>query len=128
MRSRGFTLLEIVVSMIILSIVVAGAYGLFVSNYKLLTDAKHRLQAVNQAATVMEKLKSYVSADPNLPANAGEWGALKTGTNYSPQTQIGLDAVPFITGVSNPQWKYSVENVTGTDIKKVTVIVNWDEV
>jgi prepilin-type N-terminal cleavage/methylation domain-containing protein len=135
MKNKGFTLLEIVISMLILSLVVAGAYGLFVSNYRLLVDAKHRLQAVNQAAAVMEKLKSYVSADPNLPINAGN--ALKTGDLnddgvvdatdvHLPQSEIGLLASPFMTEVANQKWNYKVEDVSGADIKKVTVTVNWD--
>jgi prepilin-type N-terminal cleavage/methylation domain-containing protein len=136
MNKNGFTLLEIVISMLILGMVVVGAYSLFVSNNKLLQDAKVRLQAVSQAFVVFEKLKMYVSANPDVPTNAKE--VFKIGDLnaddvidsldvHSPDTYIGLGSAPSMTGVFNQKWNYKVEEVANTDLKKITVTVNWDQ-
>lgn len=122
MKNNAFTLLEIIIAMLILSIVTAGTYGLFVTNYKFLIEAKHRLQAVNFANTVLEKLRMYVSENPDLPVNAGV--ALEPG-EHSPN-DIGLDSIPSIDGIEDKEWTYSVSDVTDTDCKKVIVKVSWD--
>lgn len=117
--------MEIIISMLILGIVTAGTYGLFVNSHKFIIEAKQRLQAVNQAGTVLEKLRMYVSEDPDHPENAGE--ALKVKEDpYSP-TVIGLGETPDAEALTNPQWDYLVEKVPGTDCSKVTVTVSWEE-
>lgn len=123
MKNNAFTLLEIIVAMLILSIVTAGTYGLFVTNYKFLTEAKHRLQAVNQASTVLERLRMYVSESENLPTDAG---TVLTVATHAP-TEIELGSTPTMEGVTG-EWDYVVSDVAHTDCKKVTVTVKWGEV
>lgn len=127
--NSGFTLLEIVIAMLILSIVTAGTYGLFVTNYKFLTEAKHRLQAVNQASTVLERLRIYVSSHSDVPVGAGEAFSNGTSGMQSP-TVIGLGGQPEIEGAvtGSQTWDYVVSDVAHTDCKKVTVTVRWGEV
>lgn len=138
MKSNAFTLLEIIVAMLILSIVTAGTYGLFVTNYKFLLEAKHRLTAVNQAGMVLEKLRVYVTANtiPILPVGAetafqgdinGD-GNVDEHDKHLPSS-IGLDEHPDIeTGMSGA-WYYLVSEVpdTNSECKKVTVDVVWSE-
>ena len=120
----GFSLLEIIIAMLILSIVTAGSFSLYVTSQKHLTGAEQRLDAVNKAATVLEKLRFYVSENPDYPVNADN--ALAYGEGLSP-TIIGLDPQPG--EMNNGQWFYEVtddEDPT-TDWKVVTVAVTWDE-
>lgn len=140
MKNNAFTLLEIIIAMLILSMVTAGTYGLFVTNHKFIIEAKHRLQAVNYAIAVAEKLKMYVSENPELPENAGV--ALEPG-EHSPN-DIGLDGIPSIDGIEDKEWsyvvtdmpsiegvveggKYLVADLPKTEFKKVTVTVKWSE-
>lgn len=134
MKSTAFTLLEVIISILILSIVTAGTYGLFVTNYKFIIEAKQRLQAVNQASAILEKLRMYVSEDPVGPLIGAE---LSNGTHFP--KDIGLDDMPDIDGVSDNESSYIVEDINWDvegdqalaiapiDIKKVTVTVKWNE-
>lgn len=132
MKTNAFTLLEIIIAMLILSIVTAGVYGLFITNYKLLTMAKHNLQAVNQAAKVMEKMRMYVSANDNYPEHAREALALGTHDGAYINTNLDLPVVPVIDGVRGQQWDYTVSETRDdrdnlTDLRRATVSVRWDE-
>lgn len=126
--STSFTLLEIVIAMLILSLVVAGLFGLFVNSTKFIVESQHRLQAMNYARMVAEQLKVYVSADPDTPAGAG--AALAEGLEKAPST-IGLDDSITFGGVPM-SCKYDVDediNILGslTDLDKVTITVTWTE-
>ena len=125
MKKEGFTLLEIIVSMLILSIVVAGSFGMMVTTNKLLVNAEHRLQAVNQAQAVLERLRMYVSADPNNPAGSG--GAFDIKPDHNPSDEIGLSPGPDIPGVNSPAWSYNVAQVLGSRCRQVEVTTTWEE-
>lgn len=122
--TKGFTFLEVIIAMIILGLVVAGMFGLFTTAHKLIVEAGHRLQAVQQAKMAMEQLKLYVSADPNIPTNADL--AFVNGDHVL--GDIGLLPAPEITGVNNQAWSYFVRRpIPGWDIKEVTMRVTWTE-
>lgn len=125
MKNKGFTLIEIVVSMLILSLVVAGSFSLYVTANGQVNNAKHRLQAVNQAMGVLERLRYYVSVDSNNPENSDQ--ALSVNTGISPEL-IGLPAEPDISDVSLPRWYYDVKTVSGSNCKEVSVSVKWEEI
>lgn len=118
MNKSGFTLLELVVSMLILSITVAGSFGLITTCYKKINEAKLELQAVNQAATILEQLKTYVR-DDDVGNNAFTEG------DHNSLTDIGLGIEPEIQNVSSKEWEYSVG--TDGDNKIVTATVKWEE-
>lgn len=135
MKTNAFTLLEIVISMLILSIATAGVYGLFVTNYKLLTMAKHDLQAINQAGKVIEKLRMYVAEVmvPELPEHAslvflaGNHISVP-GPDNDDFNRMILTDTPDIPGTTGQEWSYSVEdNISSTDCKKVIVTVRRNE-
>lgn len=125
--------MEIVISLLILSLVVAGMFGMFITSHKNIIEVGHRLQALNYARRVAESLKVYVSAASTPPANAGtEAGmALDDGTGKNPVTLLGLPAIT-IPGTTVPACTYDVaENVTvdgnPTTLEEVTVNVSWTE-
>jgi len=122
--TKGFTFLEIIIAMIILGLVVAGMFGLFTTAHKLIVEAGHRLQAVQQAKMAMEQLKLYVSADPNIPPNA-DLAFVNGNHNLG---DIGLSPAPEIEGANNQAWSYFVRRpIPGWDIKEVTMRVTWTE-
>lgn len=124
--SRGFSLLEIVIAMLILSVVVAGIFSLFITSTKFINEAGHRLQAINYARMVAENLKVYVSADPDTPSGAGT--ALGNGThdNY---TDSGITLLPrdAIVGATGQACTYRVEEIGTSGMKRVTITVSWNE-
>lgn len=122
MKKEGFTLLEIIVSMMILSIVVAGSFGMMVTTNKMLVNAEHRLQAVNQGQAVLEKLRSYVSAEPVNP------DPFDTVNCPHDPVNMGLfNGPPSISNVDAPKWEYGVSSVSGSRCRHVDVTVTWGE-
>lgn len=124
MKRRGFSLLEVVVSMLILSIVIPGVLGILVTASKHLIEARNRLQAAYQSQAVLEKLRWYVSEDPNSPTGAGT--VFSIGTTHSP-TEIGLGAYPDMEGAGSSNWSYVVTEITGTNCREVSATLNWEE-
>lgn len=124
MKGRGFSLLEVVVSMLILSIVIPGVLGILVTANVHLIDARNRLQAAYQSQAILEKLRWYVSEDPNNPAGAGT--VFGIGTTHSP-TELGLDDYPALEGVGSSSWSYVVTDVPGTSCREVSATINWEE-
>lgn len=122
MKREGFSLLEVVVSMLIFSIVIAGNTSLMVTANKIIANSRHRLQAVNRAQAVLERLRFFVSAEPNNPSG------LNTTTNLLSQSpaQIGMGQTPGMSGVSFESWSYDV-SPAGSNLKEVTVNLNWSE-
>jgi prepilin-type N-terminal cleavage/methylation domain-containing protein len=58
-RLRGLSLIEIIVSMLILAFVVAGSYASFVSTEGFLIKSRHRLEAIWFVQQKVEEYKSY---------------------------------------------------------------------
>lgn len=121
-NSRGFSLLEIVIAMLILGLVTAGLFGLFTTSYGFISKAGRRLQAVNYGREVLETLKIYVSANSATPVNAG---SAFTNSNFS---AIGLNASNTFGGISFSR-SYNVTNdpLNATGLRQVRVTVNWNE-
>lgn len=141
MKNTAFTLLEIVIAMLILSMVTAGTYGLFVTNHRFIAEAKHRLQAINQATAVAERLKMFVSEVPISEVINGN--ELLPGEHLP--SDIGLESTPSIDGVTDKEWSYVVTDMPSiegvgeegeevvtdfpfvAEFKKATITIKWSE-
>jgi prepilin-type N-terminal cleavage/methylation domain-containing protein len=119
MNKSAFTLLEVMVSVLILSMAVAGNFALLVTAKGFQTNAEHRYQAVCQAQTVVDKLRYYVSSDPSI--------ALVDDPNHLVQ-DAGISDTLSISNVVNKNWGYKVDTVGATGGKDVTVKVSWEEI
>lgn len=135
MNRKGFSLLEVIVSALILSIITIGSFTMLITAREKLNEALIRLQASNQAETVLEKLRWYVCADTNPSpysgpsTNAGgvltTEGAFTDGS-HSP-TDINLSASPDMPDIAySPVWGYDVSIVSGSNCRQVEVVVGWD--
>lgn len=126
--SSGFSLLEIVVAMLILSLIVAGTFGLFVTSHKFISEAGHRLQAIEYARMVAENLKIYVTADMGTNLSSGTppgAGNVWSGTN---PTAAPLNFPSFGNIIPGATCNYSVSNnIPGPNMKQVAINVNWTE-
>lgn len=122
--------MEIIVAMLIMSLVVAGLFGLFVTSHKFIIEAGHRLQAINYARQVAETLKVHVIAEPSPITGIGP--PLSTVTPHNPSSStpndLGLPS-DFITGITGETCTYTVSpNPQGTiDLKQVTITTTWTE-
>ena len=113
---RGFTLVEVIVSMVILALLASGLFGTMVASRSLIARSKTRLTAVQIAQREIENKRQFVRADTwdlnnsSNPLNpTGCWSAWDN-TTYNPY-----------------HVRYRVESVTGMDCRRVTVEVRWNE-
>jgi hypothetical protein len=112
---------------------------MLVSAQKQLNEAKNRLQAYNQAETVLEKLRWYVSSDMapgpahygparNAGGSESDDGVFSSGT-HDPSAELLLSTGPVISdSVSGtPIWSYDSLLSTFGNMRMVTVHVSWEE-
>jgi len=118
---KGFTFIEIVVAMLILTIAATGIFASFVSSKKYFQTAHHRIFAMNLARQTLEDLRLEVRADT--------WDNGFLGDGFSTQDDIiGPVNIRF-------QRYYNVSfvdlNGNGTEDAgephKVTLTISWDE-
>lgn len=119
MGRKGFTLLEIMVSMVILSIVVPGIFCTIMYATKIKEESKRLIQAVNQAQTMIERTR----AETWFTYPLGTSPALSIGTHVP--GEVGLSSTPAITNASSSDWYYEVSQIGG--FKKGVVTVTWEE-
>ena len=119
----GFTIMEVIISSLLLTIIVAGSFGVFVASEGKIRYIGRKLQAANFVRKKFEDLKDAVRQD--------EWDessydlGLKGWTDWE-----------NLSGEFYSKWggqrRYKVEAVTefggeDTTYRKVTVQVQWNE-
>jgi len=144
----GFTLVEVLVSVFVISITLSGLLAVILMGKQTLKTDKYRVKALNYAQETLEELKNYVSLQQkdsfgidkyvHLP-NAG-----KLEGDDSITYQWALDPTgsgnPHVHGIQNSTdvalgfaRTYIVEDVdigggSGPILKKVTVTVTYPDV
>jgi prepilin-type N-terminal cleavage/methylation domain-containing protein len=120
----GFTLMEILVAMVLLSVVAASALSSF-SSSTTVVQSKHNT-ALNVARSYLEQLYEYVRQDTYGNVNAPL--ALSGATLPSSGTQT-LDGVVYTTTYQvNPDTPFTPIDVDGDgleDYRKVRMAVSW---
>ena len=129
----GFTLLEILIAVTILTVALIGMAGLLATNVKSVSRGKHQLIALNLAQEQLEDVKMLASSDfddpviddtlinnnPLVQGTAGDIievrGSIVGYTLYSRNTYIEDDPV-------------AVANGETVNRKDVAVIVDWTDV
>lgn len=121
MSKFGFSLVELVVSALILSIAVAGVLSVFVSEKGAISYAGRKLQAMYHARQTGDKLKNTVDGQTWDGA-----GPLSPGIH---NTEAFLSLSGTNLGEKfNGFRQYDVGNGPAADsYRKVTVTVGWDE-
>ncbi len=108
----GFTLLEIIVAMVLFAGVMAGLVGVFVAGKRHVIHSRERMTGGEIEKLFIDPLGMAVRQDT--------WG--------QPGNEL---TTPTVTKqkVNNTEYtpQYTVSSVTGTDLRKVKVKVNWTE-
>jgi prepilin-type N-terminal cleavage/methylation domain-containing protein len=115
MTKKGFTLVEIMVSMIILALLAAGVFSVVISGRYLVSRSERRVVAIEIARSEMEHLRPFVRADTwNNMTNplfaTNDWGAGWDTLTYAPY-----------------QVRRRVDTVAGATYRRVTIQVAWNE-
>lgn len=113
MDKKGLTLLEILVSIMILSLVVTGLTHVFIAGKRHILRSRSRISAVELGRLFLDTLQMDVRNDT--------WTTTCLGGNSSacPATQT----INNITYAPN----YTISDINGTTLRKVKVNITWNE-
>ncbi len=109
MKLNALTLIEIVIAMVILSLVLLGMTGVFITGKRYLKRAQYKQEALNFTRQKLEELEALDFNDSGL--NAGTYAEI----------------LPNGWGIT---WKIidqHLDSDTSPDRKNVTVAVHWQE-
>lgn len=133
-KSKGFTLLEVMIAMVISAIGLLGLAGLQVQSLSFNNTAYIRSQATYFAYDILEKMRmnktaanagSYDIALTDTPNSASCYG---TSATCSESDFAAADKFEWYTQVAStlPGGKSSVARATGSGQTIVTVLVQWN--
>ena len=132
-QRRSFTLVEIMVTTVILSLVMWGILGIFIAGKRQIMHSRGRITASEMGKLFLDPLQMAVNQTTwdNTTSNA-----LSVGTTYCDSdgnhTQNPLAGLcPSVISVDSVNYtaRYDVDNVnvTGTNLRRVKVKANWTE-
>ena len=135
----GFTLLEVLVTMIISSILISTVILNFISAKTNVVKNRNRIIALAHATSTIELLRNYVTADQAGPEYIEPWGGTKYALSAGEKGGVDQHVMPLTYEAPiysplvkrTPAWqrKYDVEDIecstpiNGVKLKKVTVTI-----
>lgn len=127
MTKKGFTLIETLISAMILTIVGSGIAGIYVLESGLLTQTAHRLEAVNYARSTAETLIDAGKRE----GDDDSMKLLLIGT-HTAETDPEACSLPdcYFKTRLNGKLSYAADDVTlenNITARRVTIIVEWQE-
>ena len=120
MGKKGFTLIEIITAVLIISVVAAGVFAAFAGGHQLMDYSRHRLQAVNFAREALDKLRCNYSYGSDAMSSCG-------ASYCHDESDIGGNIIRGeMLNVNSASLDYNVAAGPETDsYKEVTVHVQW---
>jgi len=121
MKNNGFTLVEVVVSIVILALVVTGLVNIFLSSKRLALRTRSRMTGAELGKRFLDPLQSYIRQDTWAGSNC-----FNTNNPSSPANMAACPNVPtsYPIGSSVYTPQYFISDA-GTDVKKVKVKITW---
>lgn len=116
-RKKGFTILELLISAILLALVVAGLVSIFVTGKRYSVHSTSRIQAAELAKYFAEPLQMQVRQD--------QWAnnCLGTGNNCT----AVVWTIPPTVYRADFSWTSVVNGISGNTLRKVTTRIAWTE-
>lgn len=118
MNKTGFSLVEIIISVLLITIMSAGMLGAFVGGQQLINRSSHRLQAMYFAREAYDRLRAnhYYDEDPEMTIGGGK----------TPAGDLATILRGGMTGFSTAL-TYDVSSSDQSAYKEVIVHVTWTE-
>lgn len=111
-KESGFTLLEIIIATIILSLTILGLLGVFIAGNNWVLHLRERATSAELGKLFVDPLQMDVRQDT--------WGSPNSlSTTPNPVSQT-INAKPFTA-------TYVTGNIAGTDVRRVITTVTWTE-
>ena len=109
MNKKALTLLEIIISMMILALVITGLVNVFIAGKQFIQHTRYRVGAGELGKQFIDPLQYYVRQDT--------WTSNCFGTDSLANATSG-----------NYTAVYNISNLSGnTTVKKVKTTINWTE-
>ena len=116
-NEKGLTLVEIIVSTLLISIIAAGSFAAFVGTRQLFNYTRHRLQAFNFAKETYDRLRSnYGYTDSQV----------NEGAHSDPESEIGTVIRGEMSDLYT-DFTYSVTEEPTGGYKEVEITITWSE-
>jgi prepilin-type N-terminal cleavage/methylation domain-containing protein len=121
-KYKGVTLVELLVSVLILALIMAGLANVFYTSRRYIALSRSRAQAAEFSKKALDNLSSYVRQDTlSSSANPLCTSAGCTSTNKQGET-IGLNYITY-----NSSYNVSNVSITAPEMRRVKIKVNWTE-
>jgi len=137
MKNSGFTLLEILVSALIIAIVMLGLANVFFAGKRYVIHARSRITATELGKTFLDPLATQVRQSANNSTSSDGWNeannSLSIGVRYCDsnashtQQDNCLPLAERTFDNMNYSAEYNISQVGTTDLRKVRLTVNWSE-
>lgn len=116
-RKKGFTILELLISAMLLALIVAGLISIFVTGKRYTMHSTSRIQAAELGKLFADPLHMQVRQD--------QWAAncLGTGNNCSAE----FWTIPPVVYRADFTWTSVVNGIPGNTLRKVTTRITWTE-
>jgi prepilin-type N-terminal cleavage/methylation domain-containing protein len=134
MRDRGFSLMEMLISLAVLMIALSSMFGVFVQGSKYLARIKAELPAYTVVRSTLEQYLSWADLDSldgavNGTVTSGEYNYTTNATRFAPKNLTLF--TPSAT--ASYATAISISNVTNSTsqtiypgrLKKITARVSW---
>lgn len=121
-RVRGFTLVELLVSAAVFAAVIVALLGALVAAAAVAEESRQLTQAVQDARTVLERIRDDVQASTDITTFAATSPASTYEAWVSDQQAAGTEFTA-LTG----ETVTVTYGAAGSDPLPVTVTVNWEE-
>ncbi|MDP6685779.1 MAG: prepilin-type N-terminal cleavage/methylation domain-containing protein [Candidatus Omnitrophota bacterium] len=118
MKKNGFTLIEIMLSVTLITIISLGMFAAYVGVWRFFHRARHRLQASNFSREVLDKLRS------DYGYNATDYPDMAVGVHDA--LDIGISAQGEIASRTTA-FQYTVTEPQANGYKKIVATFTWDE-
>lgn len=138
--AAGFSLLEVLISLVIMSVGLLGIAGLMTGTLKTNDSADMRTQATAMAYNIIDRMRAntagvtdgdYVMAMPAAPSTATSLPASCTGAGAGCTTTTlatyDLDQWEYELAHTLPQGRGSISTTLGPSAATVTVTVLWND-
>ncbi|MDP2941214.1 MAG: hypothetical protein Q8N85_03045 [Candidatus Omnitrophota bacterium] len=114
MRKTGLSMLEVMISVIILAITLASLGNLFVTGKRYILHARSRISAAEMGKFFLEPLQMQV--------DQSSWGSTTLSRNLTT-----LSSETFVDSGISYSGSYNVSPVDGTTLRRVVLTLGWTE-
>jgi Tfp pilus assembly protein PilV len=128
MGEKGLSLIEILVSCIILALILTGLVNIFIAGKRYILHSRSRMTTVELGRFFLDPLQMHVRQGESVPGTAQDGWDQVNNLLQIPATQESWSWVGTQENLDNIYTPtYTVSRVKDTGLRRVRVSINWTE-